>query len=64
MCWREMSASVQWVATRTIRAPAACAAFRSCAVPMPGRSSVAIFACVTTLATASIHSRSVCAPNP
>ena len=30
----------------------------------PGSSKVAILACLTTLATASIHSRSVCAPKP
>ena len=64
MCCFEMSASVQCVATRTMRAPAWYAALRSCTVPMPGSSRVAIFACVTTSATASIHSRSVCAPKP
>jgi len=55
----EMSASVQWVAMRTTRAPASYASFRSCTVPMPGISSVATLACYS-LATAVIHSRSVC----
>jgi len=43
-CCGETSASVQWVATRTMVAPASCARRRSSAVPMPGTSSTAIFA--------------------
>lgn len=39
MCWAEMSASVQWVATRTERIPRDWACFRSCTVRMPGSSS-------------------------
>ncbi|MCY1180091.1 hypothetical protein D9M73_205190 [compost metagenome] len=64
MCCFETSASVQWVAMRTERAPASKAALRSCTVPMPGSSSTVIFACWITSAAASIHSRSVWAPKP
>ena len=59
-----MSASVQCVATRTTVAPARFAAARSRIVAMPGSTSVATFAVRTTPATASIHSRSVCALKP
>src|SRR6516165_9328722 len=59
-----MSASVQWVPTRTTVAPARCASLRSRTLPTPGSSRVATFAFRTAAATASIHSRSVCAPNP
>jgi len=64
MCCFAMSASVQWVAIRTMLAPAAWAAFRSCTVPIPGKRRVATSAWVTTSATAVIHSRSVWAPKP
>ena len=60
----EISASVQWVATRTTLAPARLAAASSRTVPMPGSTSVATRAFLTTPATASIHSRSVWAANP
>ncbi len=48
MCWAAMSASVQWVATRTLVTPRSRAAFRSAMVPMPGRSSVVSRAFVMT----------------
>ena len=64
MCSAPMSASVQWVATRTTVAPARWASLRLRTVPIPGSSSVATLARVTVAATASIHSRSVCAPKP
>ena len=62
MCWAAMSASVQWVATRTDRTPRAWACLRSWMVPMPGRSRVVRRARVTAAAAASIHCRSVWLP--
>ena len=59
MCWAAMSASVQWVATRTERTPSAWARFRSPVVPMPGSSKVVSRARVTAAATAVIQSASV-----
>lgn len=64
MCWAAMSASVQWVATRTERMPIRCACRRSCSVPMPASNSVVGTAWWVTSATASIYSQSVCAPTP
>ena len=64
MCWAEMSASVQWVAIRTLVTPSALAAFRSAMVPMPGSSRVVSFAFVITSAAAAIHSASLAAPWP
>ena len=64
MCCLAMSASVQWVAIRTDRAPASNASLRSVTVPMPGISSVAIFACSTASAATSMYSMSECAAKP
>lgn len=64
MCWAEMSASVQWVATRTERTPSAYAVFSSWMVPTPGSSSVVNRARSRTSAAASIHSQSVWEPGP
>lgn len=43
-----MSASAQWVATRTTVAPARWASLRLFTLPMPGKSRVATFARYTT----------------
>lgn len=64
MCWAEMSASVQWVAIRTLVTPSARAALRSAMVPMPGTSSVVSRAVVSTSAAAAIQSASLAAPCP
>ena len=63
-CCGETSASVQCVATRTISAPASNARWRSSAVPMPGTSSTAIFACFASSRAAAISFSSSTAEKP
>ena len=53
-CCGLTSASVQWVATRTISAPASWARRRSSTVPMPGTSSTAIRAWVASSRAAAM----------
>jgi hypothetical protein len=53
-CCGDTSASVQWVATRTIPAPASWDRRRSSTVPMPGTSSTAIVACRASSRAAAI----------
>ena len=53
-CCGETSASVQWVATRTMPAPASRARLRSSTVPMPGTSSTAIVACCASSRAAAM----------
>ena len=64
MCCAAMSASVQWVATRTERTPRSYARFRSWMVPMPGRRSVVSRAVVRFAAATSSHAQSVWLPGP
>ncbi len=64
MCWAEMSASVQWVATRTAAAPRSSAASSMWIVPIPGSSNTAISAFSVAATAASTRSRSAAAANP
>ncbi len=64
MCCSATSASVQWVATRTLVTPREWARLRSSTVPMPGIRSVVSLAFLTTEAAAEIHSSSVWEPCP
>ncbi len=64
MCWAEMSASVQWVATRATVAPSACASRSLRSVPIPGSSSTATAAFETAATAASISSSSRWSDSP
>ncbi len=64
MCWAATSASVQWVAIRTLVTPRSWARSRSSIVPMPGSSKVVSRAFRTVSPAAAIHSQSVWLPGP
>ncbi len=64
MCCRATSASVQWVATRTLLTPRSRARCRSSMVPMPGSSNVVSRARCTVAAATSSHRWSLCRPKP